>query len=265
VSEQERADALARDLERLLAGERLPEGDPLLEVASALSRLPLQPGEQATLRFEQRLDEWFGKPAPPPRQRIPLPALVVGTVIAAIVIGLLLLAILSNRPVSVPTPTVMPTAVPPQTTIPTVPTITLRPLPSLSPSPSPTSTAVTATATYQTATSATPSATPPAQTITPQPFSRVVVAGPIESLQDSIVVILGQSIQVTGNLPRMCVGDLVRIEVNVSADGSFHADRSSIVVETSACSPGQVTAGPGRSGGSGSGDGRRDDDHHHDD
>jgi hypothetical protein len=261
MSEQERADALARDLERLLAGERLPEGDPLLEVASALSRLPLQPGEQATLRFEQRLDEWFGKPALPPRQHLPLPVLVVGAVIAAIVVGLLLV-ILSNRSVTVPTPTVMPTAVPPQTTI---PTITLTPLPSLSPSPSSMSTAVTATATYQTATSATPSATPPAQTITPQPFRRVVVAGPIESLQGGTIVILGQSIQVTGSLPRMCVGDLVRIEVNVSADGSFFTDRSGIVVETSACSSGQVTAGPGSSGGSGSGDGRRDDDHHHDD
>jgi hypothetical protein len=262
MSEQERADALARDLERLMAGELLPEGDPLLEVASALSRLPLQPSEQATLRFEQRLGGWFGKPALPPRRRIPLPVMVAGAVIAAIVVGLLLV-ILSNRPVSVPTPTAMPTAVPPQIII---PAITPTSSPSLSPSPAPTSTAVTATATYQTATSATLSATPPTQTITPQPFSRVVVAGPIESLQGGTIVILGQSIQVTGSLPRMCVGDLVRIEVNVSADGSFHADRSGIVVETNACSSGPAAGGQGSSGGSGSGDGRRnDDDHHHDD
>ncbi len=234
MSEQDRADQLARDIERLIAGEHVPGHDPLLEVAASLARLPMQPGPQAVARFEQRLDQWFGTPsAPPVARHVPGPV-IIGTLVT---VGVVILALLVGRPILVP-PAPTPTALPTGT-------------PTASPTLTPTATGTP---------TITPTDTAPAASPTPPSFSRIIINGQVDSIQNGIVVILGQQIRIDGSIGKLCAGDLVRVEVSVDADGTYHASRDAITVESSACTPAPAVAPP-RPAPPSSGDG----DHHHDD
>jgi uncharacterized protein DUF5666 len=208
VSEQERADRLAQDIERLMAGEPVQGGDPLLDLAKTLGQTPLRPSAQAYAQFERQLDQWFRAPSAPAVPRhAPAPILTVG--VGVVVLAVIVAGIFVIGPLVAPTPTYTPT-----------PTQTASPMPTSTPTTRPTDTP------------AAPTSSP-----TPLTFSRVVVSGRIESIQGNTIVVLGQPIQIDGSLGRLCVGDLVRAEVSVGADGTYSASRDAVTVEASACAP----------------------------
>jgi hypothetical protein len=226
VNEQERADRLAQDIERLMAGEPVAGGNPLLDLAKTLGQAPVQPGPQAVARFEQQLGQWFGTPTAPVPHHAPVPILTTAVAVAVIVVAVVGLLVFG--------PLITPTA---------------TPTPTQSPTSTPTSTP-------------TDTPTPAAPTLTPTPlsFSRIVVSGQIESIQGNTIVVLGQPIRIDGSLGRWCAGDLVRVEVSVGEDGTYSASRDAVTVETSACQIAPTVRAqppPPGSGGGGS-------DHHHD-
>jgi hypothetical protein len=125
ANEQERADRLSREIDRLLDGETVSGDDPLLEVASRLSQLPLQSGSRAADAFEAQVTAWFGAPAaqpaaPKPRllRVMPRRLLLIGLAAALLIIpafGLLVGGGITRRPTAtavaiVPTQTVTPIA-----------------------------------------------------------------------------------------------------------------------------------------------------------
>jgi hypothetical protein len=230
VSEQERAEQLAQSLDRLLAGQGVPVGDPLLDLAKRLAEAPLQPSPQALARFEQQLNQWFGVPAPtaPTLRPVPMPLVAAG--IAIVVIIVIVVALLVIGPLITPAATSTATA-------------------------SPTATS-TSTAT------ATPTITPTAAalTLTPPTFSRVIVTGQIDSIQGNTMVVLGQPIRIEGGPNRLCVGDLIRVEVAIGPDGAYSARRTDVRVETSACQPAPTAPPQPNPGGGGQPGGRDDDD-----
>ncbi len=231
MSEQERAEQLAQAIDRLMAGQAIPAGDPLLEMAATLAQAPVLPRPQAFARFEQQLDQWFGAPAPtvPAPRHLPTPILVAG--IAFVVIAVIVLALFVIGPLIAPPPTSTPAA---------TPTATSTVTPTLTPT-------------------TTPETAVPTLTVTPPAFSRVIVSGQIGSIQGSTIVVLGQPIRVEGALGRLCVGDLVRAEVTIGADGVYSASRTDVKVETSACPP-APTAPPQRNPGGGQSGDHDDDD-----
>jgi hypothetical protein len=229
MSEQERADRLAQDIERLMTGQPVPGGDPLIDLAKGMAAAPIHPGPQAAARFEQQLNQWFARPAAPAPRHAPAPA-PVGIALAVLVMAAIVVALLVVGPIiAPPTPTSTPTAT-------STPTVT----PTRTPTATPTGI---------------PTPTSPA-------FSRVIISGRIDNIQGSVVVVLGQSIRIDGGTGGLCVGDIVRVEVSVASDGAYYAPRSALTVQTSACTP--VPAPPSSGGGStgGGGDGG---DHHHGD
>jgi Domain of unknown function (DUF5666) len=228
MSEQEHADRLAQDIERLMAGQPVPGGDPLLDLARDMAAAPIAPRPQAVARFDQQVNQWFARPAAPAPRHVPAPA-PVGVALAVIVMAAIVAIVLVVGPIiAPPTPTSTPT-----------PTLTLTPTATNTPT-------------------GTPTATPTeiAAPTTPV-FSRIVVSGRIDSIQGSVLVILGQPIRIDGSTAGLCVGDIVRVEASVAADSTYYAPRSALTVQTSACMA--MPAQPPSGGSSGGGD------HHHDD
>jgi hypothetical protein len=257
MSNQERADQLARELDRLLAGERAAEGDPLLEIANRLAgNAPdsPQPSAQAVARFEQQLERWFGPSSPPtPLRRPIIPAIVIILVVAVIVI-LVVVSILGSAPVPLPlTPTTTVTATTAPTSQPTFSPI----VPPILPPTQPPSTASPSTTIAHTLIPTVPTAT----TI---PYVRVVVEGSVQSVdtQTNVIVVRGQTIRLHADDPlrlRIKVGNWVRITGNLTRDG----ERVIIIAVVTVImdTPAPVNA-PGSSGGQGGqgGSGGSDDD-----
>jgi hypothetical protein len=232
MSEQERADHLAREIDRLMAGERITGSDPLLEVASFLANILLLPSAQARARFEARLDQWFkpSTPSTPVARPFPQSMVVVVVMIAIILIAIILGTAISNR-IAVMSPTATPAA---SSTAATSPTSPLNPSATITP----TRGSSVAPLTQLTSTlSPTPSFTSATAILTPVSFSRLIISGPVERIQGTVLIVFGQSIQIEGSIVGLCVGDILRIEAVGRADGTFVANRTAVTIEASACPP----------------------------
>ena len=233
MSEQERADLLAHEIDRLLAGERVDGTDPLLDVARNLAGLPLRPGAVAAARFEGQLQQWFGSPvARGPRTlrtQVVLIAVVVIAVLIGIAVGLLFLPNRQNIQATA-TPTITATA-------------TVTP---------------TASATVTPTAIATANATPN--------FSRIIISGTVDSIQGATILVVGQSILLDRIPSGLCVGDVVNIEADEDQNNVIHAYHNAVTVVSSACSnpPPAPQQNPPRGGSGGSGSGNGGDDHHRD-
>jgi hypothetical protein len=239
MSEQERADLLAHEIDRLLAGERVDSDDPLLGMVRKLAQLPVQPSDLATARFESQLHQWFGSPAARPLRIAHPQPIIAAVLVAALVAITISVLILPNHlisgPRSVPlTPTPLPTVTPTSTITPTA-------------SPDATATAF-----------ATAHSTPV--------FSLIIISGSIDSIQRAVIFVLGQAISLDKVPTNLCVGDVVRIEADADLNNVLHADHSAITVVTSACTnPPPAPQRNQSSGGSGGAAGKNhtgDEEHH---
>ena len=200
MSEEERAARLAEELDRLLAEEPVDSRERLLQVARGVLKFPATPRTQAVTRFEAQLDHWFDRSAPPK----PLPKrLTASRLVLGVIIVVILFILISLGVQAIQTPARTSTA---QMT--------------LSPSASP----ITQTPVLS-------------STISPIPFTRIVIDGQINSIQNNSLIILGQSIQIDGDVKGLCLGDVVHLQVSIGSDGTYHVQRSAIVVESSGCAP----------------------------
>jgi hypothetical protein len=295
MSEQDRADLLAQAIESLMAGETVASDDPLLQIARNLANV--RPSDQVIARFDQQVDRWFPPPSPAPaRPAIPLrPIVIIGIVIVVIV--LVIIGLIISRPVIAPTPSPLPSAT--QTTAPTATASVTATVTSTTTQTATTSASATASPTDLPTNTTAPTATQPAvaipvstNTVTPSPvpptatnagstvqdsnnaitpapsvvtaaatYTRVIIVGQIEQIQNGVIIILGQTIRITGTVGGLCSGDLVRIEATVNPDGTLSASRTALTVETSGCTaqaptgggsaPSGGNSGGGNSGGSG--------------
>ncbi len=233
MSEQERANRLAQDIERLMAGEPVSGDDALFALAKVLGNGPVQPRPQASAQFERQLNQWFGAPPRPLPRHAPAPVLTAAISLA--LLAVLITGLLVVGPLVAPRPTSTPTPAPTDTPTHASPTPTRTGTPTNTPTPEPT------------------------ETPTPLTYSRVIVSGRIDSIQGNIIVVLGQSIRIEGSMSRLCVGDLIRVDVSIGPDGAYTATRDALTVETSACPPAPIApTAPPASGGD-------QHDHHHDD
>jgi hypothetical protein len=203
------------------------DGDPLVETAARIASAPrpsLSPDAMA--RIQARVTQ--ARPMPQPRLlRIPSSGrlalvavitvmVIAGTVFAAHEIGITLIV----PPTASSTPTHTATASPtltssftPSATASATPTPTASATVTTTPSPS-----ATGTATY-TETSLPPTSTP---TSTPLPVT-VVVEGPVQAISGNIVTVYDTEIEVNLSdvgLPVIHVGDFVRVEGDLSTEGS---------------------------------------------
>ncbi len=138
MNEQERADLLSQEIDRLLDGTSVSGDDPLLQIASQLRQLPLQPSAKATQTFEKQIDQWFGATRTvrkDHRRKSSWPVVLFGLAAAALLLFIIGAFILSNlQQNSPPTtaianlPTFTQPAIPANTTTPTIP-------PGIAPSP----------------------------------------------------------------------------------------------------------------------------------
>ncbi len=61
MSEQERADHLSEEIDRIMSGQK-PEGsDPLVDLARQLASPQFKPSLSAQARFNRQVDQWFAK------------------------------------------------------------------------------------------------------------------------------------------------------------------------------------------------------------
>lgn len=270
MTEQERADQLAYQIDRLLAGEPLPENVPLLTLADELTRTAAQPSPESMVRFEQQLDRWFRSPRPLVRRIPPLTA--VAAALAAVVV-IVVAAVGVRLITSVPTPTPTITV----TIISTVTRLTATLTPTITSSLAPTATIVpsstlTALPTNTVAPTQLPLVTTMVTAVAPTPsatlivFANIIVNGQIDSLQPpDLVTVLEQTIQVSGGLAGLCLGDMVHIQVTVNLQGVYQTTRPAIKVLTSAClHPPAPTPNTGNSGGKSGGNGDHHNTHHDD-
>jgi len=209
VSEQERAESFARELDRLLAGERTPEGDALLQLADLLRNQAGVPSPAAVVRFEAQVNAWFPS-APAVDRTLPRPAWIAGGAVIVVVVILLLWTAIGHPPVP-PTPTMTPSATNTGTRTAT-----------------PTSTA-TSTATETDTPTGTPSAVPTFV------YTRIIVSGQIDRLEGHQITVDGQLIVVDDDISGLCAGATVRIEVMLHPDGSYHTVRSATEVQAGDC------------------------------
>lgn len=253
MSEQARAFQLSQQIDRLMAGEPITDGDALLEVADLLATADIQPGAEAVARFEGRLDEWFGSgasPAIPKRSPVLIIAAVLIIVLVAIAIGILIInqanppilpsptATATTSPTNSATFTVMPSPAPTETTaVPPISSVTIPPSPTLTASPDPTDTPAVAATPSLTPTTLLETATPVgaasltttpvgtrSATPSPIPYTNVIVEGPIEEVNATIdvIVVRGQRIRLRSDDPirtRIKVGDWIRAGGNIEREG----------------------------------------------
>lgn len=240
MSEQARAFQLSQQIDRLMAGEPITDGDTLLEVADLLATADIQPGAAAVARFEGRLDEWFGSgstPAIPKRSPILVIAAVLIIVLIAIAIGILIInqinppilpsptatasSTVTASPTNSVTFTVMPSPASAEiTAVPPVSSITIAPSPTLIAPPVTATPSLTPTTSLETAT---PVGTGSA-TSSPIPYTNVIVEGPIEEVNATIdvIVVRGQRIRLRSDDPirtRIKVGDWIRVSGNLEREG----------------------------------------------
>jgi hypothetical protein len=232
MSEEQRAEQLALEIDRLMAGEAPASTDPILDVASLLAKTPVTPGPAAVARFEQQMQNWFPQAGPSGLQapRMPRPLGIPAPVILAAIVGIasvviILALLLSSRGNTGnnnggPTPGALP---------------------------SKNSIMATQVATSVATMAATTGAMPT--------FARIIINGRIDNLRDATIVVFGQTIQITGTI-KLCAGDTVKIEAVVGEDGTLKADATSITVSSSAC-PTKIPLAPPApsSGGSGGNNG----------
>jgi hypothetical protein len=300
MNEDLRANRLSDDIDRLMAGEPNAADDPLLDIAKALAQDPVQPSAAASARFEERLNEWFGSTGGVPSQ--PKPANMPNGVVLVVVLVLLVIGVIvvstqnsqipepsattTNTPTDAPTdsstgtPTHTPTHTPtgtPTNTATSTPTNTSAPatssaIPAVIPSATATITS-TATHTASSTVSATAAITatgiPTSITNTPTatniPYTRIILSGRVEGVIENTITIYGMTIRVVGSMTGLCAGAVVRIEVQIDADGTLFSDLSRITIEDSPCavngaSPNSGSSGGGSSSGGGQSDGDDDDD-----
>jgi len=234
-TEQERADRLSEALDRLTSGQRPDSADPLLVVARNLLALPLEPPAAAIARFDQQVNSWFRPPTPRsiPRTgpRIPFITAGVGLAIALIAAGIVLRLTVFAPPPETPTVTARPTLTPTFTATGSfTPTVTSTPSGTSTATDSITPT-VTATLTTTEDATATVTPTPP---VSPA-FAQVVINGTIESIQGTIIGILGQEVNVQGGAGGLCVGDLVSFTARMLTGGMLEVQRGAITVISSGC------------------------------
>jgi hypothetical protein len=270
MSNQERADQLAREIDRLLAGERAAEGDPLLGVASLLaanSPNSLQPSVQAVARFEQQLDRWFGPASPPTPRPLPIPAILI-TLIVIVILILIVALIVGNIPAPLP-PTIAPTIAP--TTIPTTQPTPLPTQPPTSPgiaaTIAPTIAPTQPPSTGNLSPTTTQTSIPTPLTATTIPYVSVVVEGQVQSIepQTNIIVVRSQAIRLRAGDPlrlRIKVGNWVRVSGNLTREGEQMIVVAVIVVIIDTPAPVSAPGGSGGQGGQGGngGSGGSDDD-----
>jgi hypothetical protein len=142
MNEQERADQLARQIDRLIAQGSAPETDPLLETANLLAGESLQPSARSVVRLERQLGQWFGaSPAAYPlhRARVRLPLRIAAVVLIGIAMIALGGVLARNTATLVPSLTVIagvPTLPPTATTGNSTPSLIVptRTIPSPEPS-----------------------------------------------------------------------------------------------------------------------------------
>ncbi len=137
MSEQERADHLSEEIDRIMSGQK-PEGsDPLVDLARQLASPQFKPSLSAQARFNRQVDQWFAK-----KNRAVPWFFQLRTVWAMLAIVLLALAVRGAVNLASKPPATLVTQIAPLTpTLTATPTNTLTSTPTKNPTGTPSKTA----------------------------------------------------------------------------------------------------------------------------